>query len=264
MHYEAYANQIEKNLRFRDLYERDFTRRLQFSRDNGCNTVILTGDGEPIANCDFLRDFSHWNKMISWPFRWIEIQTSGVMLDDEMLRFLRNTVEVATISVSMSNVFDSAINAEINGTPEAIRVDIDRLCAEIKRYDFNLRLSLNMNAVYNELPVEELFTRAAILGADQLTFRKLYTSGDPDLHQNRWIREHDYLRFEELRDYIVANGRKLEVLPFGAARYSIHHMSVVVDHDCMSTEVKDALKYLILRSNCKLYTKWDDRGSLLF
>jgi hypothetical protein len=41
-------------------------------------------------------------------------------------------------------------------------------------------------------------------------------------------------------------------------------MSVVVDDDCMSTEVKEDVKYLILQPNCKLYTKWDDEGSLLF
>ena len=27
---------------------------------------------------------------------------------------------------------------------------------------------------------------------------------------------------------------------------------------------KDAVKYLILRPNCKLYSKWDDKGSLIF
>jgi len=41
-------------------------------------------------------------------------------------------------------------------------------------------------------------------------------------------------------------------------------MSVVVDDDCMSTADKEDIKYLILRENCKLYTKWDDGGSLLF
>ena len=46
--------------------------------------------------------------------------------------------------------------------------------------------------------------------------------------------------------------------------YDIDEMSMVVDDDCMSGEVKEDVKYLILQPNCKLYTKWDDRGSLLF
>ena len=102
------------------------------------------------------------------------------------------------------------------------------------------------------------------LGANQLTFRKLYTSDNEALSQNSWINEHQYTGFDELNDYIITNGRKLEMLPFGAVRYSIKKKSVVLDDDCMSTETKLSLKYLILRPNCKLYTKWDDVGAMLF
>lgn len=264
MHDSPYENQIEKNRRFRDLYKDDFIKRMMFSRDNGCNTVILTGEGEPLMNGKFLEDFGEWNSTMPKPFRWIEIQTSGVNLDDEQLRFLRNSVGVNTISLSMSNIFNDDINCEINGTPEKLKVNIEALCKEIKRYDFNLRLSLNMNSVYNDIPVDKLFARANELGANQLTFRKLYTSGDEALPQNTWINENQYTRFDELHDYIITNGRELEMLPFGAMRYSIHKMSVVLDGDCMSTQTKLSLKYLILRPNCKLYTKWDDEGAMLF
>jgi sulfatase maturation enzyme AslB (radical SAM superfamily) len=237
---------------------------MMFARDNACNTVILTGDGEPLMNHGFLEDFGEWNNSSNKPFRWIEIQTSGVGLDDEKLRFLRNSVGVSAISLSLSNMFDSESNCEINGTPEKLKVDIDKICLEIKRYDFNLRLSLNMNSVYNEIPVEKLFGRAHSLGADQITFRKLYTSGDENQPQNIWIVKHEYTNFSKLNDYILSKGRELEMLPFGALRYSVHGMSVVIDNDCMSTDTKRVLKYLILRPDCKLYTKWDDKGSKLF
>ena len=47
--------------------------------------------------------------------------------------------------------------------------------------------------------------------------------------------------------------------------YSVMGMSTVVDEDCMAkNEEKQSWKYLILRPNCKLYTQWDDKGSLLF
>ena len=274
MHASPYTNQIEKNVRFFDLYERDYMRRLQFARDNGCNTVILTGDGEPLLNRSFLKSFAHWNSSISSPFRWIELQTSGVTLDDEALRFLRNTVGVSTISLSLSNIFDSDSNANMNGTPDKLRVDIDRLCSEIKNYDFNLRLSLNMTDAYEkrfygvpvELTVEMILERAKKLEANQVTFRKLYVSGDREIPQNKWIAEHaasdDLL--VALRIYIREKGRVLEQLPFGAIRYSIDGISVVSDDDCMSEEVKPVMKYLVLRPNCKIYTKWDDTGSLLF
>lgn len=32
----------------------------------------------------------------------------------------------------------------------------------------------------------------------------------------------------------------------------------------MSTIPKEELKYVILRPDCKLYSKWDDKGSLIF
>lgn len=272
MHPSIYENQIERNVRFRDLYERDFVRRMQFARDNGCNTAIITGDGEPLANRDFLKDFAHWNQMIQSPFRWIELQTSGVFLSDEYLRFLRNTVGVATISLSLSDAFDTDRNAEINGTPEKLKVDIEMVCREIKRYDFNLRLSLNMTASYEQrLGVEQnaaakLIERARQLNANQVTFRQLYVSGEADLPQNHWIRE-NAASSELMRNvttFVRERGRALEMLPFGAMRYSVQGMSVVVDTDCMSTEAKRAMKYLVLRPDCKLYTKWDDEGSLLF
>ena len=269
MHREDYCNQIEKNKRFTELYTKDYKKRLLFARDNGCNTVMLTGNGEPLLNQNFLEKFALWNESLPSPFRWIEIQTSGTLLNDEYLRFLRNTVGANTISLSLSSMFDSKKNAEYNRTKKGLEVDIDKLCAEIKRYDFNLRLSLNMTDVYNEVTPEEIFLRAKQLRADQVTFRKLYTSSEnPDTPENKWIKEHKCSdeKFKEIEDYIKKNGKTLEVLPFGAIKYAIFELGVVVDYDCMSTEVKDngTVKYLVLRENCKLYSRWDEKGSLIF
>ena len=55
----------------------------------------------------------------------------------------------------------------------------------------------------------------------------------------------------------------LEDTSFGFPRYSVNGMSIVLDDDCMKT--KDVnLRYIVLRQNCKLYTRWDDKGSILF
>jgi sulfatase maturation enzyme AslB (radical SAM superfamily) len=266
MHAEAYPNQIEKNRRFRDLYARDFLARMAFARDNGCNNLILTGDGEPLVHERFLDDFASWNARLAKPFRWIELQTSGVTLDDEKLRWLRNTVGVSTIALSLSSIFDSDANAEQNGTPPGLRVDIDALCAAIKRYDFNLRLSLNMTDRSNGSGGDGIFKRAAGLGADQLTFRRLYESGG-ELPEDRWVREHgvEPSFWNSIDAFIRTEGRVLERLPYGALRYSVRGISTLVDGDCMATAGEaSAIRYLILRPDCKLYTKWDDRGSKLF
>lgn len=282
---ENIENQIEKNRRFVELYEKDYMHRLSFARDNGCNTVMLTGDGEPIMNPVFLEKFAWMNSSIKNPFVWVELQTSGIGLNDEKLRWLRNKVGVSTISLSLADIYSSEKNAEVVRFPALKEVDIEKLCSEIKRYDFNLRLSLNMTKEYNNAfngqwitaphpgvlvtPNEEtkkIFLRCKELGADQITFRKLY-SGKDDNEVNRWIEENkasDHL-FAIIDHYIKQNGHRLEVLPFGAVRYSVHGMSCLVDGDCMSTaDDKDVVKYMILRPNCKLYTKWDDNGSLLF
>ena len=266
IHRGKYTNQIEGNIRFQDLYERDYKERLAFARDNGCNTLIFTGDGEPMMNQHFMQRVSIFNQMLSTPFRNIELQTSGHFITDETLRWLRNTIKVNTIALSISS-FAPDVNAIYNGTSDKIKpVDIKAVCDEIKRYDFNLRLCLNMTEDFRPFyaPVA-LFNQCATLGADQITFRVLYASGQGTT-EDKWIEEHraDDMYIDMIREYIIRNGNKLEVLPFGATRYAVKNMSVVLDDDCMNTQAKDSLKYLILRENCKLYTKWSDKGSLLF
>jgi sulfatase maturation enzyme AslB (radical SAM superfamily) len=244
------------------LHDHQYMRRLEFARDNGCNTVILTGDGEPLSNRHFLNAFAKFNWAMRSSFRWVEVQTSGVFLDSRMLSFLKGTVGVTTISLSLSSL-DTVVNAEINETPNKLAVIIMSLCDEIKRMDFNLRLSLNLNDVFNDYTPKYVFEYLKELGADQVTFRTLYNS-NTKCPQNEWIASHKYSKLKDLTKYITDNGRRLERLPFGAMRYSVNGISTVVDDDCMSTETKDTVKYLILRPNCKLYTKWDDEGSLLF
>ena len=269
LHPNPIPNQIEKNKRFRDLYKKDFQRRMAFARDNGCNTVMLTGNGEPLINESFLNFFAEWNEKLDNPFRWIEIQTSGVTLTEEKLRWLRNEIGVSVISLSLSSVFNSAINAYYNVTPQSLVVDIDALCAEIKRYDFDLRLSLNMTDAYNTKTSKEILERCKSLGANQVTVRVLYESEVDDEHGiNKWIQQHRASEevLQSLNDSIVRLGRPLRKLPFGGMLYSLDGMSIVIDNDCMSQAVKeeDLVKYLILQPNCKLYTRWDDEGSLLF
>jgi len=261
MHPSLYENLIGHDYANQAQHEHHYMRRLEFARDNGCNTLILTGDGEPLSNRAFLNTFAKLNWAMRGSFRWIEVQTSGVYLDDDMLSFLSGTVGVSTISLSLSSL-ETGKNAALNMTPDKLMFTVEGMCKKIKDAGFNLRLSLNMNNSLDCIPMPRLFDILKALGADQVTFRRLYTSGT-GAAQDAWIKEHEYCNWYDLNDYI-RRGRPLECLPFGAMRYSVNGISTVVDDDCMSTEVKDSVKYLILRPNCKLYTKWDDEGSLLF
>jgi len=277
---DFYKNQIEKNYQFEALYEQDYLDSMNFARDNGCNTLMFTGDGEPLINKTYIRKVVDLNKRLTMPFRWMEIQTSGVFLLEEAenggqknLRWLRDFVRVKTISLSLFNIFDSDLNAAYSRPKsEKAFVKIDETCAAIRKYDFNLRLSLNMVDYYNDKSPAEIFERARALGANQITFRVLYNNEQPQNDDEKeiagWIIKHkaNDEKIKEINEYIKKYGRLLEVLPFGAYRYSVHGMSCVVDDDCMNSNSgpKEEVKYLILRPNCKLYTKWDDEGSILF
>lgn len=271
LHPTDVPNLIEKEPEFEHLHTMDYEDAMQFARDNGCNTMILTGDGEPLMNRNFITKVSMMNNSLEQPFRWIELQTAGYKLQrvengrNVLARWLRNMIRVKLISLSLSSIFSDDENAQYNVTPEHLKVNIEKTCSEIKRYGFTLRLSLNMTDFYNDRTPEEIFERAHDLGANQLTFRKLYKS-DKDNGINKFIDEHSVKpdKFDEVARYVRAKGNALEVLPFGATKYSVHDMSVVVDDDCMSTETKEELKYLILQPNCKLYSKWNDLGSILF
>lgn len=268
MRCEEYKNQMDSNLPFYDLYERDYKKRLEFARDNGCNTIMLTGNAEPQQNKTFLSMFGSMNASLSKPFRWIEMQTTGVLLDEGYLRFLRNHVGVSTISLSLSNMFYDSENAAINRTPHGCEIDIKRLCALIKKYDFNLRLSLNISDVYNCYGAHSIVTYAKdFLNADQLTIRKLYKS-ELGTEQDKWIEEHQIRDdfFERFNQYVKAYGKPIRRLEYGAMVYSCGGMSIVIDDDCMAQGQSDhtELKYLILRPDCKLYSSWDDRASLIF
>ena len=264
-----YKDQVTGNLRFYDLYENDFLKRMEFARDNGCNTCMLTGDVEPQQNIPFLKIFGDMNRKLERPFRNIEIQTTGAFIDDEKLRFFRNHVGITTIAISVSCLNNDEKNKEIIGMKDR-DFNLKNLCSEIKRYDFNLRLSLNVtdNLILKKEPAsrftpKEVFSLCKKLGADQVTFRGLYTSNN-NTEQDKWIDENTRKGtmpnfsgfFFDLKRVIRENGTYLDTLEYGSDRYSYEGISVVVDEDCMSKGInKDAVKYLILRPNCKLYSK---------
>jgi hypothetical protein len=257
----------------------DYLRRLRFCKNNGVNTVIFTGDGEPMQNRDFLKWFAAENEKIG--FEWLELQTSGNMLvkkghedsviyDTSNLSFLKRFVGVSTISLSVSNIFDDENNWDVQNTPEKHRVPLAQLCGMIKTFHFNLRISMNMTNVYEKHSPANIFHRLKQLGADQVTFRKLYISEDTISKQNTWIEANgfDDYYLDKIEEGIVKEGKFLGILPFGAEKYSVNKITTVVDNNCMDKPRErvepDTYKYLILRPNCKLYSSWDDNGSLIF
>jgi len=255
-----------------------YRKALAFTRDNGCNTMIFTGSGEAILNKSFVNMVADTNKSLVQPFRCIELQTSGVFLlqkKDGVLKnldWLRDEVGVDTISLSLWSIWSSEQNASCcNLVNSKVYVNIDETCRAIKEYGFILRLSLNMTDFYNDKSPEEIFARAKALGADQITFRKLYNVQNPQNAEeeevNNWVIQHQCNpeKIKEINEYARTHGVRLEKLPFGAQKYAVNEMSCVVDEDCMSSdlekEASEEMKYLVLRENCGLYSRWDNNGS---
>lgn len=272
LHDAPYDDQIEGNWRFMDLYVAEYVRRLNYARDNGCNALMLTGNGEPQQNRRFLEKFGFMVRMMNNPFVQIEMQTTGAGLDEEYLRFLRNWVGVNVISLSISS-FNSDRNyfEYIGASRNVVKHGLPELCELIKRYGFTLRLSINLTNDFNDMSPEDTLYLAKEHGADQVTFRILYQNEDNGTEEkkrvNDWIAENRLAtaKCNDIWRFCERVGKPLRILEYGATAYSIDEMSVVVDGDCMAQEKKmDTLKYLILQPDCKLYSQWDDKASLIF
>lgn len=274
MQTSEYKNQMDENLPFYDLYYEDYLRRMIFAKENDANIMMITGDIEPLQNRHFLQTLAIMNRYVlpqrgCSSFNWISIQSSGVGFDRVYARFLRNTVGVSVFSFSLSS-FDDEKNAEIVGMPPKMKVKIQDVCKIAKDYDFTLRLSLNMSKemlrsvseggflTYSEV-IDAIFQKVKNLGANQVTFRKLYTSGDNE--QSRWIEENkvDAEFFTKLKEYVRENGKLIGVLPYGYNQYSVYGISVVIDEDCMNEgkSNKDVSKYFVIRPDCKIYDGWN-------
>lgn len=263
MHREDYPNLIRADRSRRNAHEINYLRRLAFARDNGCNTAVITGDGEPMADINFLDQFAKLNWKLSSPFRWIEIQTSGAFLNDDNLTFLRDTVGVSTISLSVWDLFTDRVNMDIFQCPEKLQYNLSDMCGLIVSRGFNLRLSLNMTKRYKHFSFLDTLERCIEMGTSQITFRRLYDSGN-DTEQDKWILQNAD-NDEQLVVYkkaIRMMGKQRGYLSFGAELWSVNGISIVIDDDCMSETPKHELKYVVLRPNCKLYRDWE--GTLLF
>lgn len=267
MHCEDIPFNIDINNSDFETYQQDYIKRLAFARDNGCNTVMLTGSSEPQQNKQFLQYFSEMNSGLEKPFRWIEMQTTGVLLDDGYLNFLRKSVGVSTISVSITS-YDDVVNRDYVRMPDKCAVDLKELCKKIKAFGFNLRLSVNMTDYFNKYDgnATGFFEDAKTLfEPDQMTIRLLYKTNDGS-EQSNWVSEHacNEKVSNEIVDNVRKNAIQLERLPYGRIKYSYMGMSLVVDDDCMSKTAVEDYKYLILQPNCRLYSRWDDTASLIF
>lgn len=257
-----YENKVEEATPDQKMYIwEDYVQRLEIVKTQGTDTVIITGDIEPMGNEDFISWFGFINKnVLSNPFKIIELQTAGNKLNERSLSWLRNTIGVKTISLSLSS-FDDEINAELTRNKEKIK--IKELCDLIISFGFNLRLSLNLNSVGFKLKDSvdngsDYVKKAKELNAHQVTLRYLYEDGS-ETKTAKWVRENRYnsTTINSLCHWIKIVAEKVGVLPYGADLYSYEGMSIAIDNDCMSKDAGKDIKYLVLGPDAKLYRDWN-------
>lgn len=265
-----YENLMDINHPHYDINVQEYMKRLRYVADNGCHTMMLTGTTEPQQNKQFLATLGLLHRLIGSPFRNIEMQTTGFGLDKDRdyIRFLRNYVGVNTIAISVNGMSDEQ-NCRIighlgeDGEPE---FKLDDFCKLLKDYGYNIRVCINLTDAFNGHSGNEICSWAVGgLGADQITFRKLYSSSR-DTPQGKWIENHSIAietrsNIEEYLSHRTVLGKT----PYGATIYEGWNCSIVYDTDCMGKNpLTDTHKYLILRQNCRLYAQWDTPASLVF
>lgn len=222
----------------------DYRRRMIYARDLKIDTLVFTGNSEPQQNMEFIISVLKLNSDLENPFKKIEIQATGVLLNKEKLYELKK-FGLTTISLSLSGFGE--INFNYNGTSNNIRFNIPNFCKTIKELNLNLRLSINLTDFFNKWSPDELFYYCKnVLLADQVTFRVLYKSTHNTI-QDQWIEAH------QIDENLLARIKYHVKINNGL----INEMGVIVDSHCMGEK-------LILRPNCKLYTLWDNKGSLVF
>ncbi len=259
----------------------EIEKRIKEAMIRGIGTCVLTGTGEVLQNTTFLAKLYVIFEKLDHPFPNMEIQTTGVMLmhsksyinsktgleeiDYPFITILKQ-LRVNTISLSISDLFDDDNNASIIGIPQKLRFKLSELISFLKNRNFNVRLSLNMLNNLDGRAPEEIFKYAKSLGADQISFKRMYYNDEFQYVQNEWIRDNmcSEKTINDIKDFVFEWGRHIYTLEFGAKVYSLYGLSTVIVDDCMAVTNTDTQRYIILRENGKLYCHWDDEGSLIF
>lgn len=269
MHDNDYPMLIDENLSDFDLHLQDYLKRLEYARDNGCNVLMLTGTSEPQQNRKFLLWFGMMMKLMKNPFRNIEMQCTGALLDEDYIAFLRRHVGVVTMALSVFSL-NKETNMEIINPPKHLEIDTLDVARKVKAAGMSLRMCLNLTSyfdVFRDKPGDLFQIMKNVYKANQVTLRVLY-AGDDDKPENTWVRENaaSLETVAALTEYVKKNGTLLGRLPYGSCKYGLNGMSVVVDGDSMGKESDDMenFKYLILRPDCMLYSSWDDPASRVF
>lgn len=247
-----------------DIITPNYMNRIKFVRDQGCNTMMITGTAEPQQNLPFVHRLLYLNIHLPQPFYNVEFQTTGSGMTKGDIEDLAS-LDVTTLALSISS-FDAERNAEIVHMPKNKKNSYYDLIKWAHEANMNVRACLNLTDAFNPYQPEQYTKWARSYGIEQLTFRKMYYLNIPFCDEQTWTANHrlDDKKFYQIKAFIERAGKQVAILPYGFRQYDVQGVSVVIDDDCMSKDNIANFKYAILRPNGKLYSQWDLKGSLIF
>lgn len=259
MHHEDYG----KSILCHNEIPQSYLNRIKFVRDEGCNSMILTGTAEPQQNLSFIYKLLQENQSLPKPFYNISIQTTASHLNEKDIINLINA-GVTTFAISLSS-FSEGRHWEITNTPISGRtIYFNDLFKIIKENGANIRACFNLTDEFTEYLPEVFFQWCELHKIDQATFRKIYADGNNE--KAKWVHNHEYPeeKFNKIVEYVRSTGTAVSRLPYGFIQYDVNGISTVIDDNCMDKNNIEDMKYMILRLNGHLYSKWDLKGSLVF
>ncbi|MBD3407790.1 MAG: radical SAM protein [Candidatus Lokiarchaeota archaeon] len=234
-------------------WSREIERRIRYAASRVA-AIMITSHGEPTININYIRDIMKIINRVAPELTHVEIQTSGVGVDDEKLDSLYEA-GIRVISLSVPALHEEDI-LRIMKVPSKKNYRPLELVSKIREKGFVLRLSIAMTDWFDDYDLE--YVMALLVKdwkPDQASFKKLYGADEIA------TKNYDNL-LEDFKK--VTRYRKLELLALGAWKYDADGIGIVWNDDCMVADEGEEPRYLILQPDGRLYTRWDTKGSVIF
>jgi hypothetical protein len=249
--------------------KRNINKVLRTANTAKVTSILFTSKGEPFLNVSALCSLAASFK--DFP---LEVQTNGRMLRKTFLKsgdaFTHLLHELHhcgldTIAFSMDNRNDF--------------YHYENMFRYILRKGFTIRLTVNVNAMLEDMAFKDLLNFCVHLNIHQLTLRKLTWPSELEIANQKemaWILEHApanlWARYDEdmvemihsegifLRPLAVfEDNEKLEL-------YDLRGVAVTASQYCIQESAKgtDEIRSLIFHQDGHLYTSWNSKASRLF
>jgi organic radical activating enzyme len=242
-------------------------RALAYARYHGVDTVLITGSGEPTLQRDLIFHLVAETKAAGIPIT--ELQTNGALFtqNPEYLDEL-GQLNLTTVALSVASV-DAARSAQ---TME-IGLDYFSLIGDVARRGMLCRVTLNMVDHDRDALLAGLGAyadRLSARGARQLTLRALNVPEHPENTEEarrkaEWLGSHALPAADvgAIEAEIRSRGVCLRTLPYGAAVYDYHRLSVCIDAGKTEATGGQEIRSLILMPDGHVYHAWNHAGSIL-